>query len=148
MCKAGMVWPESIAAVSNVAIPLNKIKDAVLATENVSTETPARAVRISIISLRDLFANINPADGKFLIPCWSTRAFACTFAIQQKSRAPGRLYMLPLTKPAKPIRPMLKLSLILLYAVLPQKSTHELQTKVFSNMDIADYMETEYNSYG
>ena len=24
MCKAGMVWPESIAAVSNVAIPLNK----------------------------------------------------------------------------------------------------------------------------
>ena len=94
MRKAGMVWPESIAAVSNVAIPLNKIKDAVLATENVSTETPARAVRISIISLRDLFANINPADGKFLIPCWSTRAFACTFAIQQKSRAPGRLYML------------------------------------------------------
>ena len=26
MRKAGMVWPESIAAVSNVAIPLNKIK--------------------------------------------------------------------------------------------------------------------------
>ena len=43
---------------------------------------------------------------------------------------------------------MLKLLLILLYAVLPQKSTHELQTNVFSNMDIADYMETEYNSYG
>ncbi|MGN0799213.1 MAG: hypothetical protein ACI4NU_02150 [Christensenellales bacterium] len=66
MRKAGMVWPESIATVSDVAIPLNKIKDAVLATENVSTETPARAVRISIISLRDLFANINPADGNFL----------------------------------------------------------------------------------
>lgn len=24
ICKAGMVWPESIAAVSDVAIPLNK----------------------------------------------------------------------------------------------------------------------------
>ena len=49
-----------------VAVALNKVKDAVLATENVSTETPARAVRISTISLRDLFANINPTDGEFL----------------------------------------------------------------------------------
>ena len=49
-----------------VAVALHKVKDAVLATENVSTETPARAVRISTISLRDLFANINPADGEFL----------------------------------------------------------------------------------
>lgn len=49
-----------------VAVALHKVKDAVLATENVSTETPARAVRISTISLRDLFTNINPADGEFL----------------------------------------------------------------------------------
>ena len=49
-----------------VAVTLHKVEDAVLATENVSIETPARAVRISTISLRDLFANINPADGEFL----------------------------------------------------------------------------------
>ena len=48
--QSGNSLAESIAAVSDVAIPLNKIKDAVLATENVSTETPARAVRISIIN--------------------------------------------------------------------------------------------------
>ena len=70
MCKAGMVWPESIAAVSNVAIPLNKIKDAVFASaQHFQPETDgvlSEAVPSFDISLRDLFANINPADGKFL----------------------------------------------------------------------------------
>ncbi len=49
-----------------VTVTLHKIRDAVLTAENASKDAPATAVRISTISLRDLFANINPADGEFL----------------------------------------------------------------------------------
>lgn len=49
-----------------VAVTLHKIKDAVFTKESASNEAPAMAAHIFIISLRDLFANINPADGEFL----------------------------------------------------------------------------------
>ncbi len=72
-----------------VAVTLNKIRDVVFTTENVSEDTPATAVhtshedtvlatestskeaparagRISIISLSEMFKNINPSDGEFL----------------------------------------------------------------------------------
>ena len=51
-----------------VVVTLSKIKAEAFTSENAQINAPAKAVPGFDISLRDLFANINPADGKFLIP--------------------------------------------------------------------------------
>lgn len=84
-----------------VAVTLNKIKDVVFTKENVSNDTPAMAAHISTISLRDLFANINPSDGEFLkyVPdgfLKDAQRVAKEAALDKEREKVGRIPRLPL----------------------------------------------------
>ena len=68
--QSGNSLAESIAAVSDVAIPLNKKKMRSWPRKTFQQKRPHGlfASLLLIISLRDLFANINPVYGNFPPP--------------------------------------------------------------------------------